>query len=792
MLRSLKRHPARQLLVILTLALGLGATTSIVSAMRGVLLAPLPFPNAERLVSVGEGENDGHPSTVGFATYADWKPSLRSFSDMAAVANGNATLLGGNDPEQIFLLRVTHNTFGMFGVKPRLGRDFNANDDIRGGPIRIILSDELWKRRFNGDRGIVGRVLRISDIPMEVIGVMPPRTRILEGEWRGQPADAWITLRYNTTLSYSCRGCRHLRVFGRLRDGVTIDQATREAETFTAGLRKAYPNDYSSKSYVAVQSLHDMIVGRQVTSSLWIVFAVAVMVLLAAVSNAAGLRLSELFIRQKEIVVRQSLGATPARLATMLIAESLIQASLASLLGFGIAVAGIRWLRAHSAEFLPRAMDLAIDPAVVATCIAIALLSGALIGWIPAWRARNWATRAEGRGIVSSRAATLRILVGVNVALSVVLLAGSALLLRSVRNLFSTPPGFQATNVVSFRIALGSNRHNDYAVQLALHERFMTQATQLPGVQSIAMSSQVPFAENNDNASMTREEDRNQPNGDAPDAQRFAISPGYFDTLRVPILRGRAFNAADRTKSEPVLILNQTAARVLFGNGDALGRRVQIGGGDDNPFRRVVGVVPDIQPGDLGAPAMAQAYLPLTQFGDASEETVVARTTGDVMELRELLRRIDPDVAVYKINKLDSLVTASEARRTFILTCIAAFSAVAVALAMIGVYGMLSLMVSSRTRELGLRLALGSTNAGVFRFVVAQALRVVVFALFVGVMASLFLGRLLQSLLYGVANGDPMTIATVIALLATATFIAAAPPAVRAARVSPMRALHEE
>ena len=790
MFRSFRRHPARQLLVILTLALGLGATTCIVSAIRGVLLAPLPFPHAQRLVSIGEADpGDADSMTVGFATYDDWKHSLRSFAKMCAVGEGSGTLLGNGDPEQLKLLRVTWDTFGTFGVKPKLGRDFTPADDIRGGPRRVILSHELWMRRYNGDRGAVGRVIRISDIPMEVIGVMPPRTRIREEEWRGQNIDAWTTLRYNTTLPYACRDCRHLRVFARLDDGVTVDQAAREVETFTAPLRKAYPHNYPSRGFVNVKSLQQAIVGRQVTSSLWIVLAIAVIVLLAAVTNAAGLRLSELFVRQKEILVRQSLGATPSRLASMLIAESLIHAALASLAGFGIAVAGIRWMRAHSAAFVPRASDLAIDPLVMMTCIAIALLCGALVGWIPALRARRWAMRPEGRGIVSSRAATLRILVGVNVALSVVLLAGSALLLRSVRNLFAAPRGFQSKSVSTFRFSIGSNRQSEIAQQVALYDRFMDEAKRQPGVEAVAVTTQLPFAENNDNAGMTVEGRMSATPADAPSAQRFAISADYFRALKIPILRGRAFNAHE---SEPVTILNQTAARILFGNGDALEHRVQLGGGDGNPFRRVVGVVADVAPGDLGAPATAQAYLPLAQFYDASEVTGIARTIGDVMALRDLMRRIDPDVAFYRISKLDSLVYESEARRTFILTCIASFSAVTLLLAMIGIYGMLSLMVSSRTREIGVRIALGSTNAGVARFVASHALRIVAVALLAGLAASVLLGRFLSALLFGVANGDPVTLAVVAALLAGASLVACTIPALRAARIEPMRALREE
>ena len=791
--RRMQRHPAPVLLVVLTLALGIGATTGVVSAIRGVLLAPLPYPNPAQLVSVFETEGDKDFGTVGFTTFDDWRRTARSYASLSAIASRSYTLLGEGEAEQLSIFAITYNTFSTYGLKPALGRDFTAADDVREAPRRVIISDELWARRFGRRRDILGRVVRMSDVPFEVIGVMPPRTRLLAMEWRGDRVDAWVPLRYNTSLQWACRSCRHLFIVGRLRDGVGADAAARETELLTAAMRRAYPDKYSTRSWVAVKSLQEAVVGKQVRSSLWIVLAISLIVLLAAISNAAGLRLTELFRRQNEIAVRQSLGATPGRIAAMLIAESLAQSLIASIAGIGLATLAIRWLRANAFAFLPRSADLAMDPLVAAVAASIAIVSGVLIGLVPAVRARRWSLRMEGRGVVSARGSALRLLVGVNVALSVVLVAGSALLLRSVRNLFATPPGIEARNVVSFRISVGTNQYEDEAKLSALYERFLAQAKETPGVEAVALTTQLPFAEDNDNAGMIVQDRTGREGvGDSPDAQRFAITPDYFTALRIPIRRGRAFTKADDAKSEPVVILNETAARMLWPDGSAIDQRVSIGGAESNPFRRVVGIVGDVAPGDLGAEPRAQAYLPLPQFYATTDVTGVARTTGNAIALRDVMRRLDPDIAFYRIRSLTELVKDSETRRTFLLACLSAFSFVAVALAMIGVYGMLSLLVSSRTRELGLRLALGSTNAGVFRFVIAQGLRVVAGALVLGLLASLMLGKLLQSLLYGVANGDPLTLMTVIALLGMATLVAASVPALRAARVSPIRALHEE
>ncbi|HEU4888670.1 MAG TPA: ABC transporter permease [Thermoanaerobaculia bacterium] len=787
-LRPLRRHPARALLMILTLALGLGATTAIVSAIRGVLLAPLPFPRPEQVVMISETEERDSFGTVGFTTYAEWRESLRSFSSIAAISSRSYTLTSGGEAEQLMLLGITHNTFGMYGIRPILGRDFTPADDVRGGARVVLLSHELWSRRFGRDESIVGRTIRMSDTDFEVIGVMPPRTRLTPDEWAAQRIDAWTPLRYNTTLEFACRSCRHLRAFGRLRDGVTVAAAEREAETFTAALRRMHPREYPSRGWVAVDTLQNVVVGRPVTSSLWMIFGLAALVLVAAIANAASLGLSALFVRHNELVVRQSLGATPKRIALMLIGEAIAVALISSALAIALAYGAVAWLRANAGAFLPRAADLVVDPTIMAICVAIALLSGAVIGAIPAMRARRWSLVVNNRGVVAGRSRAQQVLVGANIALSVMLLVGSTLLLRSVRNLFAIPAGFDATNAVSFRMSIAGTEYEDPKALLALHDRFLAEARQLPGLESIALTSQLPFAEDQDNAGLTPE-DRDT-GFDGPDAQRFAITPGYFATLRVPIRAGRAFNDTDTASSEPVIILNQAAARALWQTDNVVNKRVRIGGGEG--FRRIVGVVGNIAPGDLGAAPMPQAYLPLPQFGPPTDITGVARTLTGAEPLRAIMRRLDPDVPFYRIASLPTLVARSEARRQFILACLTAFSAVVLALAMIGVYGILALFVSSRKRELALRMALGASAAGVFRMVLRQGLGLAVIAIVVGIGASAVLGRFLEAMLYGVRNGDPMTLVSVTLSLIVASGIACAVPAWRASRVSPEAALRDE
>ncbi|HEX6098243.1 MAG TPA: ABC transporter permease [Thermoanaerobaculia bacterium] len=791
LLRRIQRHPARTLLMVLTLALGLGATAAVVSAIRGVLLAPLSFPRAEQLVSVQEREEGEGFGTTGFSTYADWRDSLRSFSSLTAISSRSYTLTTGGEPEQIPLLGVTHQVFATFGVRPVLGRPFTPADDVREAPRVVILSHELWSRRFGADEAILGRTIRMSDTDFEVIGVMPPRTRMTPDEWRTERTEAWVPLRYNTSLEGACRSCRHLRVVGRLREGVTAEQAAREAETFTAALRRQYPDQYPARGWVAVETLQDVVVGRQVASSLWMILGVAGLVLAAAIANAGSLGLAELFVRHNELVVRQSLGATPARIAGMLVLESVAQALLASVAGVGLAYAAVAWLRANANAFLPRAADLAIDPLVVLICVSVAVLSGAAIGALPALRARKWSLVTNNRGIVAGRSGAQQVLVGANIALSVVLLVGSTLILRSVRNLFATPAGFDAKNAVAFRMAVEGQQFEDAKALLALYDRFLAEARQQPGVESIALTSQLPFAEDQDNAGIAAEGVTRNP-GDAPDAQRFAVTSDYFATLRIPLRAGRAFSASDTAASEPVIIVNEAAARLLWADGNALGKRMRLGGGADAPWRRVVAIAGNVAPGDLGAAPVPQAYLPMTQFGPPSEVTMVARTTTGAAPLRNALRRLAPNAPVYKIAALRDLVARSEARRQFVLALLTAFSAVVLALAMIGVYGILSLFVSSRRRELALRMALGASGLRMFHHVLTRGLRLAAVGIAAGLGASLVLGRFLSSMLYGVRSGDPATLAAVVAALTLATMLACALPAWRAARVSPEATLREE
>jgi predicted permease len=785
LVRRIQRHPARTLLMIVTLALGLGATTAVVSAIRGVLLAPLAFPRPDRLVTVQERDEGDGFGTTGFSTYADWRESLRSFASLTAIASRSYTLTTGGEPEQLPILGMTPDAFATFGIRPILGRAFTPADDVRTAPRVVLLSHELWSRRFGGDESILGRTIRMSDTDFEVIGVMPPKTRMTPDEWRTERVDAWVPLRYNPSLEWACRSCRHLRVFGRLRDGVSAEQAAREAETFTATLRRAYRDQYPTHGWVAVESLQNVIVGRQVASSLWMILGVAGLVLIAAIANAGSLGLAELFVRHNELAVRQSLGATPLRIAMMLVLESMAQALAASIAGVGLAYAAVAWLRVNANAFIPRAADLAIDPLVVAICASIALLSGAVIGVLPALRARKWSLVTNNRGIVSGRSSAQQVLVGMNIALSVVLLAGSTLILRSVRNLFATPAGFEAKNAIAFRMAVEDQEPG------AVYDRFLAEARHLPGVESIALTSQLPFAEDQDNAGIAAE-GVEQKAGDAPNAQRFAITPAYFSTLRIPLRAGRAFDATDTAKSEPVIIINETAARMLWSDGNALGKRMRLGGGADAPWRRVIAIAGNVAPGDLGAKPIAQAYLPMTQFGPPSEVTMVARTTTGAAPLRALLRKLAPTAPVYRVAALRELIARSEARRQFVLALLTAFSTVVLALAMIGVYGILALFVSSRRRELALRIALGASALGMFRHVLTQGLRLAGIGIVAGVAASLVLGRFLSSMLYGVRNGDPASLLTVVAMLAIATALACVLPAWRAARVAPEAALRED
>lgn len=792
--RRIVRRPATTALVVLTLALGIGATTAVVSTIRGVLFAPLPFPEADRLVNIRELESERDFGNAGYKTILDWK-SVQSFSSVAAAGVRSYTLTGAGDAMQLNALGVTHDLFETFGAAPLLGREFEPADDVPDAPRSVVISEELWTSRFGADPSLLGRAILLDGNPTEVIGVMPGRTRIRESEWQGAPVDAWVALKYSASLPRACRGCRHLRAYARLAESATLESAAREVEAFTDALRTRYPDEYPRNGFVRLVSLQDSIVGRPAERALWILLGVAALVLLVAIANAANLALAQLVQRRDEIAIRRSLGASAGRIVRLVTGEVLLQAIAASVAGVALAAGAIGWIRLQAGGNLPRSGDLSLDWRVAATAVAIALASGFAIGLVPAWRAGRWLRQGSGARVVDERGKGRTLLVGVSVALSCVLLSSTLLLLRSVTNLFSIDPGFDPRNVLTFQAYPGGEKYDEHASTLAFYDQIVSELEASPGVETVALTTQLPFAGNTDNAGLVPEDRPELSGADAPDAHRFGVTPGYLEAMRLPLRKGRFFTAADTTGSEPVVVLNETAARTLWPGEDPIGKRVRVAGGEDNPFRTVIGIVGDVHHGELGAPFWPQAYVPMSQF-PWGPFVVVIRTAhapeGAIGTAREVMRGLDPDVPVFAIATLDSLVSGSEATRTFILGLLGGFSAVAVALGMIGVYGVLSFAVASRRREVGVRIALGATAGRVFRLIVGEGMRMVLIALTAGLVAALTFGRLLEGFLHGVTSRDPIALGGTVALLALAALAASALPGWRAARMDAAEALKQE
>lgn len=791
--RRLSRHPGGTILVILTLAIGIAATTAVVTTIRGVLFDPLPFPEDQRLVSIREVESEQDFGNLGFQTYLDLKESSSQIGSMSAVAMRSYTLTGAGDAVQLDAIGVTHDLFRTFRVRPILGRDFTAADDVPDAARVVLLSHELWVERFGGDPEVVGRPVTFDGSPVEVIGVMPPGTRIREGEWRGSGADAWVPLRYASGQPRACRSCRHIRVYGRLADGASLESASREIEALTDSFRRQYPEDYPPHGFTRLVPLREAIVGRMVTGSLWILLAVAAMVLIIAMANAGNLALAGFLRRRNELAIRRSLGASRGRIVRQILGETLFQALVASAIGVPLAAAAIGWIRASAGVNLPRAADLRLDWGIAGIAVLLALVSGLVTGMIPAWRTGAWLR--HGTRVSDDQGKTRAVLVGTNIALSFILVSASVLLLRSVTNLFSIDPGFEPAGVLTFQAWPGSERWDEPQEALALYDRLIADLSALPGVSVAAITTQLPFAGNTDNASLHAEDRPDELSSAAPDAHRFGVTPGYLEAIRLPLQRGRFFTRDDTSGSEPVVVLNETAARVLWPDADPIGRRVRVAGGDDNPFRTVVGIVGDVRHGDLGADVWPQAYVPLSQFPWGPFIAVV-RTSGSPESLiapsREVVRRIDPEIPIYSVTTLESLVAGSEALRKFLLALLGAFALVAVALSMIGIYGILAFAVASRRREVGIRMALGATASRVVGLVLSQGMTIVVLALLVGLAGAVAAGRFLESLLFGVTSRDLATLALTFAGLAFSALLASMIPAWRASRVDPNQALREE
>jgi putative ABC transport system permease protein len=793
--RLLRRAPAFTILSLLTLALGVGATTAIFSVADPVLFRPLPYPAADRLVVVGERDADGLMSNVGFLTYFDLAGATRTLERAAAAGDWQVTLDDHGAPERVSGQRVSASFFSVLGVRPALGRDFTAAEDAPGANSVVILSHGLWARRYGGDSSLVGKTISINGNAFTLAGVLPESFESIVDP----KAQIWRVLGYDASLPYACRTCRHLRIFARTRQGVTAGAAAVELSALSARLVREYPKEYPAAGAI-VRPLDEAAMGSA-RPVLWAVLGAAALVLLIAAANVANLQLARAMRREEEFAIRAALGAGRSRLTTQLIAEGLLLAVLGGVAGLVVARLTLGALVSWLPPTMPRLSAIRLDDAALALAGLVTLLLGAVLGLVPAIRDRRsgladslrGGKRLTGGGRHVARAG----LVVAEVALALMLLVGAGLLARSLVRLLAVDPGFDPDHLLTAQVQATGPKYADSLAVYANHDRMREAIRGLPGVERVATVSQLPLGGNVDMYGVNAQ-DKPLANPElAPYADRYAVSPEFLATIGIPLRKGRSFTDADNNDRAPlVAVVSEGLASRVWPNEDPIGKRFHMGG-PGGAWRTVIGVVGNIHHRALDVNEGSQIYLPERQwqFADNSVALVV-RTRGNPSSLARSVRiaaqAVDPTQPVSALATMDEVVATTTAQRRLALLLFGAFAVVALVLAVAGIYGVLATMVTERTREIGVRAALGATPAAILGMVLLDGARLAGIGLAIGLVGALSLGRFLQSLLYGIGSADPVTLGGVVLLLAAVALAACLLPAMRAVGVDPIAALRAD
>jgi putative ABC transport system permease protein len=790
--RVLRKSPSFALTAVATLALGIGANTAIFSAVKAVLLNQLPYRDPDRLVKLGEADSgEKRAGTIGYTTAYDWRRLSHSFESMSLYRDAAGAIVERGEPELVRGLRVNYDFFDTLGIRMQIGRGFLPEEDRPGRRYEVALAHGLWMRRFGGDPSIVGRVIRLSDSSFTVVGVLPAGFRPLEIEGFGAP-EIFEPLGYALTDPMACRDCQHLQLIARLKPGVPAAQAHAELNTIMADLVRHYPASYPAQATVAFEPLHDHIVGRAGTP-LWVLMGAVVFVLLIACVNVANLMLARATGRAKEMALRAALGAARWRLIRQLITESLLLAVAGGVGGVLLGWWCTSRLASLAPKEVPRLNEIHMDGAVLLFGLAASLFTGLLFGLMPALRTSN---ADFGKTTGSRSRSRLRdMLVMAELALAFVLAVGAGLLGKSLVHLMNVDPGFDPHNVLTLKTYVYGSRYQKPEAEINYYEQAFARLRATPGIESVAMTSLLPFTDF-DRAGFHVRDRRPAHDSEDPSADRYSVTPDYFRVMRISLKRGRLFTNRDIAAAPQAAVISETCAREQFPNRDPIGKQIQLGGRDDSkPWMTIVGIVGDVRQYGLDAASNIAAYIPQAQdlsFG----YSLVARTSGDPRGLERAARAaflaVDPTQPVFQVQPMETYLASSLAQRRFTLAMLALFGGLALALAAVGIYGVVSCAVTSRTREMGIRMALGAERRDVLAMVLRQAAVLACAGLAAGLAASLALTRFLSTLLFEVRTTDLATLATITVLLAAVALAASYLPARRAASVDPTVALRYE
>ena len=792
--RMLVARPGFAAVAVLTLALGIGANTAIFSVVRTLLLEPLPFREPDRLVMLWEADaaNPQRTMILSMPNYTDFSRSVAAFEATGIFEYLNYNFSGDGEAERVPGLRASASTFQVLGVEPALGRTFTADEDRPGHNVAII-SHALWQRRFGGRPDIVGSATRINGQPYQIVGVMPARFI-----FPVRDVGVWTPIAFNETDQE--RGSHSFHAVARLRPGATLAAVNAELDTFARGLAKQYPESNGGDT-AAVTPMRDFGVA-QLRPTLYALLGAVALVLAIACVNVANLLLAQSSSRKHEFAVRGALGASRLRLAGQLLAEALVIAIAGGLAGIAVAWSGTRLLAGVlppsivGAPFRDVGAGITIDPVVLAFTAAVSILTGVLFGLAPLAGVRSEGLRAGGTRGATGRMSALRgTLVATEVALALVVLVAAGLMVKSLARMFANDPGLDPSNVLVVTMSLPQPDFYGPPVRTTFCSEVSERVGTLPGVVAAGAISHLPLSGANAGRGFSIE-GRPMPQGQNPSASYRLTCPGYFKALGIPIVKGRDFDSRDATTAAGAVIINEETATRYWPDEDPIGRRIKLGGpASSNPWMTVVGVAGNVRHFGLDDGARREIFRPYSQSA-WPVMTVVAKTAGDpsgfATAIRGALQRIDPDLPVNRTTTMEAVATSSTGTRRFPMILLSAFGAVALALAVIGVYGVVSYTVTQRTREIGIRMALGARRPSVIRLVLWSAMRPVAAGVAAGAVGAVFASRLLGTLLYNVMPGDPVVIAGIGVLLAAVAAGAALVPGARATRVDPVTVLRTE
>ena len=805
-LRILRKNPSFTLIVVATLALGIGANTAIFSVINAVLLRALPFAEPERIVAVGSTQTADRSrfNTLSYPDFVDFQAQNTAFERLAMFSNRSFLMAGENGAVRLRGLVAGSDLFAVLGVQPLLGRSFTPNEDKPGGGRVVVLSHSAWQNRFKGDPNVVGQGVTLNGQSYSVIGVMPPGFQF---PIQAELIEMWANFSVDTesvvgAATSSQRGNHYLEAVGKLKPGVTAAQAEAQLVSIAAQLEKQYPNDNHGFS-AKVGLLRDRLTA-DTSQSLWILFGAVGCVLLIACANVANLLLARAANRRREIIIRTALGAGRGRVIRQLLTESLLLALCGGAVGVLGASFGTEALIAITPGNIPRMAEASLDSRVLLFTLLVATLTGLVMGLVPALQATKTDIQAVlkegGRNATGARATMRSALVVAEIAIAVVLLIGAGLLLNSFARLLRVNPGFNPNQLLTMRVGLPDGTYARAEDSARFHDRLLMSLEGLPGVSAYSTVAPLPMSNSNIGVGFAVEGRPNNTGRDYPyDTRLSLVGPGYFQMMGTAIQQGREFSTRDSLNATQVVMVNEAFVRKFFPNENPLGKRINPTiSADDRPLpmREIVGVVADFKAKNLNEPTKPEVYLHIAQCPAFGSFTVMLRTSQDAASLTNVMRdkinQLDRNVSLGQVRTFDTYLSNVVAQPRFNSLLLGIFAGVALLLTAIGLYGVVSYNVLQRTQEIGVRMALGAQTRDVLRLVLGQGIKLVVLGVGIGLVGAFAATRVLSTLLFGVQATDPLTFAAVVVFLGIVALLACWIPARRATKVDPMIALRCE